>query len=388
MKKEKKFFIMGNPGNNIGDVAAMEGIVFGLKKFFKNCKIYVSYSGNPNTEDIDDYVEQYFHDENFFSKKSIIRLYFMTLFNQENNILTCIKDSDVIIFAPGACGLHKNNYEHWVKIMIMLKIVKKMNKIVMFHACSMGPFDKHINKIKKIISEVDIFTVRDETSIRYLNDIGISNVTFTGDSAMMVPSKLYFKDKKKILGITPIDFTKFAFESIKDKNNVIIQSFVDAINYMYHSKIIDEVYFISHIFNNHSEEYIVDVIIKRIDPNIKYKLIKHTSVIEAFKIYSKLYCCISARHHGGAFSLKNGVPSICIAYEHKAHGFFKQFDLDEYVIDAESLDSTILITKINELVKNYDYILKQIEKNIEIVEKRTFKNELILKEYICSINED
>ena len=139
MKKEKKFFIMGNPGNNIGDVAAMEGIVFGLKKVFKNCKIFVSYSGNPNTEDIDDYVEQYFHDENFFSKKSIVRLYFMTLFNQENNILTCIKDSDVIIFAPGACGFHKNNYEHWVKVMIMLKIVKKMNKIVMFHACSMGP---------------------------------------------------------------------------------------------------------------------------------------------------------------------------------------------------------------------------------------------------------
>ena len=105
-------------------------------------------------------------------------------------------------------------------------------------------------------------------------------------------------------------------------------------------------------------------------------------------MYSKLYCCISARHHGGAFSLKNGVPSICIAYEHKAHGFFKQFNLDEYVIDAESLNSKILITKINELVENYDYILKQIDKNIKVVEKRTFNNELMLKEYIYSTNGD
>ena len=72
MQNKTTFFIIGNPGNNIGDISALEGMIYGLKKFIPNSNIYVSYSNYINIENIKENVNQFFKDEKFFSSKSFL----------------------------------------------------------------------------------------------------------------------------------------------------------------------------------------------------------------------------------------------------------------------------------------------------------------------------
>lgn len=52
-------FIVNNPGNNIGDEAALKGIVYGLKNINSNIVISLSNTGIVNLESIQDKIKKY-----------------------------------------------------------------------------------------------------------------------------------------------------------------------------------------------------------------------------------------------------------------------------------------------------------------------------------------
>lgn len=383
--KKNKFFIMGNPGTNIGDVAAMYGIVYGLKNFFPDSQLSVSYSGNADISGIQKKVNCFYRDEDIFSKRGIISLLLDLLLRIKKPFIHDLKTADAVIFAPGACGLHKYNYNHWIKLYITILLLKSRKNIIVFHGCSMGPFNAHLYLLKKILNKADLIMLRDRTSVQKLTkmQLNVSKYLVTGDSAMIIQTeKRKTAVKEKVVGIIPMDFSRMSVNHVSNENERMIKCFADAVNYLYRQYEISKIHFISHIPGDRKEQQIIKRIIKQIHFKIKYEIINHTSPLDALKEYEKLYFCISARHHGGAFALKMGVPSICIAYEHKAFGFYRQYNLEEYVIDIKKLTSDSLINCLDKGIENYSVIEEKIQKNNKAVRNNALKNTQNIKKVL------
>ncbi len=377
------YFVLGNPGGNIGDVAAMYGIVFGLKAINPNCIINLSHSDTPDVSSISNMVENFYRDEDFFSQNKFFKFLIDYVIGKKSSLILSLKNADTIVFAPGACGLHKDNYGHWWKVFLFVSFFKLNKKKIVFHGCSMGPFSGHKILFNVITSLTDLITLRDSTSLSFLAEYkaDLSRFVLAGDSAMLIPSPVIkHSSKEKIIGITPIDFSKMPFPALKDKTDVVVTSLSDTINYIYSKYQISKFHFISHIYNNIGEERVVNRVIERLNKGISVEIVNHTSPIEAFEEYSKLFFCISARHHGGAFALKMCTPAICIAYEHKARGFFKQYRLENYVIEMEDLNSEYLINKVDSLISN----VEEIKEKLEVGQDDVYKRALTTPQMICN----
>lgn len=383
--RKSVFFIMGNPGTNIGDVAAMYGIVYGLKENFPDSRLSVSYSGNADISGIQKDVNCFYRDEDIFSKKGIIGLSLDLLLKIKKPYIHDLKNADMVIFAPGACGLHKYNYGHWIKLYITMLLLKNKKNFIVFHGCSMGPFDSHLYLLKKILNKPDLIMLRDRTSVQEFRKVrmDVSRYPVTGDSAMIIKTeKRKTTVKEKIVGIIPMDFSRMSVNHVSSENERMIKCFADVVNYLYRRYEISKIHIISHIPEDKKEQQIIKRIINQINFKIKCEIINHTSPIDMFKEYENLYFCISARHHGGAFALKMGVPSICIAYEHKAFGFYKQYGLEEYVIDINKLTSDSLISCLDKGIENYSVIEEKILKSNEAARNNALKNTQNIKKLL------
>ncbi len=374
MQNKTTFFIIGNPGNNIGDISALEGMIYGLKKFIPNSNIYVSYSNYINIENIKENVNQFFKDEKFFSSKSFLLFFILFALGIKNDLNRAIRKTDIIIFAPGACGLHEKNFLHWIKILFFVICFKRLKKKIVFHACSMGPFSSHKNILSSILKRIDLITLRDKTSLKYLKDFGISisNITIAADSALMIPTERSFNrilTDSLSIGLTPVDMDDFNFEGLDKKNTLQIDCYVNVILYLSQQYKINEIRFLKHIINSEKEDAMINKIERKLSlSGINTVILNSKTPEEAFAEYSKLDFCISARHHGGAFSLKSGVPAICIGYEHKALGFFEQCNLDDYVIDISNLSVDGLKEKVDLLLSKYKEVVEIIEQNMPVME--------------------
>lgn len=96
--------------------------------------------------------------------------------------------------------------------------------------------------------------------------------------------------------------------------------------------------------------------------------------IEMKSIINELDFLISGRMHATISAFNSGIPSICLSYVDKFEGLFKYFNLtpEEFILNYKEGEN--LVDKLNYLLKNYDYIIKQISSNLLKVKKLAREN--------------
>jgi polysaccharide pyruvyl transferase WcaK-like protein len=79
------------------------------------------------------------------------------------------------------------------------------------------------------------------------------------------------------------------------------------------------------------------------------------------------------KHHPIIFSMAGAVPTISVAFEsyanHKNIGAMSLFGQSEYALEYTALDNGVFDDKLSYLLKNKDFISKQILEKIQIFEK-------------------
>ncbi|MNV68500.1 colanic acid biosynthesis protein [compost metagenome] len=77
---------------------------------------------------------------------------------------------------------------------------------------------------------------------------------------------------------------------------------------------------------------------------------------------------IGTRFHSVIFSQIMGVPSIAIAYGgNKSRGIMRELDLEEFVVDIESISSDVLSSMMSNLEKNKDAYINNLNKSKSVI---------------------
>jgi polysaccharide pyruvyl transferase WcaK-like protein len=78
---------------------------------------------------------------------------------------------------------------------------------------------------------------------------------------------------------------------------------------------------------------------------------------------------ISAKMHPAVLALSEGVPTLCIAYDHKQTGLFDSLDLSECVLPIYEFSKEKLLSKISYVWDNRDKIRAELDARTPVIQE-------------------
>lgn len=312
-------------------------------------------------------------------------------------------NADVIISAPGGPyfgDLYAASHEIQEHLLHIL-LSKFLGKPVMIYGPSMGPFKAHWRNIirRQILKNVEIISLRDPISFYYLKDLKLTRplIYLTADSALqdivkvnedqiieimiaenIIASKKDLKNKF-LVGITPTG-ASWNYRNVKNpaqKQKKYNRIMANTINYLidkYSAKVI----FFPQLYGNSNDMPLINQIVNMVDEKDEIKILSNRWNSEIQQaIISQMDLFIGNRYHSVIFALKSAVPTVCLAYEHKAIAVMNTVKLSNYVIKINDLTYEILIDRIEQLWRERKKIRKTLESQIKVIRNNSLINSLL-----------
>ncbi len=408
-----KIVITNSHGNNRGDEAAQRSMINSLMMLIPNAEftvLTVSPDGLQLQENVR--ILRTFSASRKAGPFIILWTVFRSLgirlptFNKKREIFEAIEemaDADVIISAPGGPYFGDLYTSHEIQEHLLhICISKILRKPVMIYGPSMGPFKKRWRNIirKYILNKVEIITLRDHISKKYLDNLNLTNplIYLTTDSAfqdiidmdkdevesILLREKIknaQSKDvnKKLLIGITPAG-AEWNYRNSADPHekqeryNKIIAKTIDYLIDKFDATIV----FFPQLYGNSDDMPLINEIIKMVDKKDAVKVLSkrwNSEIQQA--IISQTDLVIGNRYHSVIFALKGKIPTVCLAYEHKSVGIMHMVGLDKFVININDLTYENLIVTIDQAWNQREKIRKGLNSQMEIVRKRSLVNSML-----------
>ncbi len=286
-------------------------------------------------------------------------------------LLNSISQSDLIIlvgggYLRGAGGLGDDiNY---LFIIYPILLEKLLNKTIVLHAQSIGPFGDRFQKFISgwVLKKVDLIITREEISTKLLENmqIPLAKIKRSVDAGFLFKTNIKTdlkkyginSSRKKSVGIT------VARKWLNNKNlqhayESEIAKFAD---YVISKKKLNVIFIpqvTSQLFDDDDRSVAKRIIVKMKEKSFVWGIEQEMSHYEIKSFYANMNYIVGTRFHSVIFSLTSYVPAVAIEYEHKTRGIMKDLDLTDWVIKLEDLTAERLIKKFDKLVlKQEEYI--------------------------------
>lgn len=309
----------------------------------------------------------------------MLKIYMLSKFSikkllKEQKEFEILNDSDLIVVCGGGF-LGGKKYDSLMHL-FQIYINTLFNKPVIVMGTSIEPMKKGIikNYTEKVLKRVDYIYAREIITYKYLETF------LPNDKFELIPDMAFMledlnKDNTKIqelkqryqyvCGITVRKWNFPNCANSKERMDNYINAIAKTIDYFY--KEVNTIFvFVPQVIVKNGND--TDVAYK-----VKEKLLNKESLIiieddispiEIKALISNFDIFIGTRMHSNIFATTMHVPTVAIAYEKKTNGIMKTVNLDEYVLNIDTLDAQELIAKIEKSIKNKEEIKKMLENRI------------------------
>jgi colanic acid/amylovoran biosynthesis protein len=374
---------------NIGDLALLEVLLKMLRKAYPNSHVVI-HSSEPNlhkkriADEIDEtiYYWSVFNNRSFLTRSGrvtqVIIYYFLERLNltflwpnmsRLKKLTSDYKNADVIVFVGGGYFRSKKTLTQILNLLAQITLVSysklyKNRKIIA--PVSFGPIaQKWLEVINaKVISDLDVVTVREEVSFNLLKKYKVNNLFLSSDHALLVENNSFIKKKKRlIIGFTIKNWLGTEGQSYLEK------AYVDSL-----SKLSKEIgAWVQPVIQVDAPtfgDYDLSIS-KNISLAIERNGVKVLppkkiiSVKDALKTYSNLELLLGMRAHSNILSAVVGTPFVAVSYEHKTEGIAHDLGMDDYVIKCEDATSQNLYALLMKAYKNKIQLNKTIDTSLK-----------------------
>lgn len=291
------------------------------------------------------------------------------------------------IFVKGGGFIHAYGektapYLMWY-FLFYVRLAQKLNKKVVFFPNSFGPFQGVTveQQVRSVFNKLDLTYARENVSAislgQLLNkkvpvemDLGFFLQKGNQNEAEKILKKYNLSKEDKIIGIT---IRPWRFPGLSHPEELYQKYITSVAELVKH--ITDEGYKVALCNqslgpNSHEDDRnaIRDLLKKVNHPNVIW--INENLPCDLLKaVYSNFYFYVGTRFHSIIFSLTSLVPAIAIGYGgNKAKGIMNDFNLDQYVIQIQDVESEQLINMFDDAIENYDDIKESLSKSMNLVE--------------------
>lgn len=353
--KDCDFVLTGYYGhNNMGDTALLFMIINNITEKNKNYKICV-LAKNPKK-----------------LQKSIDSCFANIITKSRFNVFhvkKAIKTSKALVFGGGTLLQDNTSTRSLSYYAFLLKTAQKYGKKTILYANGIGPLylDKNIKKVKDVMQNITLATIRDETSYNMLSEMGIdvenSNIHFTTDEAITIKHNKYFDAyKKDFREYIKGDYIVISVRKWKDTGSTFFAEFAAAVDIICRETKLIPVYVVMEPKNDRALSEHLALL------NSKGYVIKsgESDIEKILTVVRSASVVISMRLHTTIFAAAFGVPMIGISYDPKVGSFLNQiFGNDDYTVDIKNFNKDILIEKFRALISYKGEIRTTVEEATE-----------------------
>jgi polysaccharide pyruvyl transferase WcaK-like protein len=377
--KKNKILMIGTLGqNNIGDELMGKQFIKLYQKLIPNSIFYLnSYKPKESKEE--------FHNDNcvFFDTNNPFMLAYL------------IFKSDFLVFAGGNIikELYTDYGSHQLatlyKINLLTKFASLLRKPIIYDQIGIGPLksDKSINLAKKILNRSDNITVRDLSSVNYIQDnLLTNNFEYIPDIAfnMNIPNKIFTIKSIKDVEYIGINLCR----NIENNSNweYIITQLSAAMSEIFRQN--NNIKFIgipmqSDYENNNDIQALLELKAQTDILNINFEIYHPKNHNDILKILDKTQIIIGSRLHLLILSTLKTIPFIPLEYDIKVLGFMKNLNLTKTLIPINNeFQSSQITNNVLEITNNYSTYQQIYDKS-----KIKFKN-MIIQHFNTKPNEE
>lgn len=287
-----------------------------------------------------------------------------------------------------------------------IALAKILKKPVVIYAASIEPFKNKLWEIlgKYIINKVDLITLREERSYKYLQKIGVTKppMHVTTDLAFLLQSASpervkeimsiedINKNDEPLIGMTVSKgVSHWAFPELtnsEERYTKYIGVMAKVVDYLV-DKLSAMIVFIPHSIAPYGEDRVVGMdIYEKVKDKHKTKVITNDYTSAEIKgIISQCDLVIGARTHSVILATSMCIPSILMAGSINKPGIISEILGQEEWVYNETLDFNTLTSKINKLWSNRDEIREELKPKAENMRERALYNGILVKELMDSL---
>lgn len=310
------------------------------------------------------------------------------LFSQKTyRTIKQFKEADAVFVKGGgfihAYGERTAPYLMWY-FLFYVRLAQKLKKKVVFLPNSFGPFEGFTVKrqVKNVFKKLDLVYAREHVSSESLGNLLNKKIPIEMDlgfflkqkhksEAEKILKKYKLEENEKIIGVTIRPWRFPGHSNPIELYDKYIDSIVKVTEH-----IIDSGYRVAFCNqslgpNSHEDDRnAIKAVLTKIEGDKAVWINENMPCPVLKSVYSNFHFFIGTRFHSIIFSLTSLVPSIAIGYGgNKAKGIMGDFNLNEYVIQIDKVDSSTLIQKFDQAIKEYDRIKKQLSSSMKLVEQ-------------------
>ena len=287
-------------------------------------------------------------------------------------------------YSKGFIGIYTIYYQ-----LFHIRLGLAMKKNVFIMPNSYGPFvNKYSKKIvNKTLDKCRLVTARESISSSSKTNTLNRNIELFPDLAFFLDknnSKYNFKKlfnsyginlkKDRIVAITVRPYRFYSYDNPEKKYYDYKKSFVEFIEYLTSDNY--KVFLVVHTRaeNEHeNDEACIDDIIKMVKNKQNVYKIKDDTMncYDLKKLYGYCKYMIGTRFHSVIFSIEQFIPCVAVTYGgNKGDGIMKDLGLEEYSIKIGELNSKLLISTFNKMVKDKKNINTKINNYLNYSKKK------------------
>ncbi|NLM45151.1 MAG: polysaccharide pyruvyl transferase CsaB [Clostridiales bacterium] len=351
----KKIVISGYYGfGNSGDEAILKSIVRDFREVDPNIDI-TALSNNPGKT------------SNEYNINAVNRL-------NVKNIAKAIKSCDLLISGGGSLLQDMTSTRSLLYYLSIIKIGLMFNKKIMLYANGIGPINSltNIKRVKRVIDNVNLITLREPESYNELIRMGISKprIIVTADP---------------VLTTTPVDEDKvdeiFKEEGIHENGSYIG---VNIRKWKYSNDLESQLAIsLEYIYSNYKlmpifiPMYQSDIDVIKITGEkmrIPYKILSKTyEPEELIGIISHMKLVIAMRLHTLIYSSITATPMAGLIYDPKVKGYLDYIG-QRAAGNVENISSEMIIARVREIMDNYSDNKNKLENIMKDMKKKAKEN--------------
>ena len=310
-------------------------------------------------------------------------------------------DADLVV-STGGMFLTDNYFPSKYAILWELLFAKALGKTVVLYAQTIGPFnnEKLRSRASWVFNRLDLITTRDAESKALLEDLGVNEtpVKFTADAAFSMgdeppetkpiqcstgnppeePSSSDLTISISVRAWSHIDRTggQDAYEQvIAQTADWLIEEHDAHVRFVstctgwagYHTD--DRIPALS----------IIGLMQHGVSDRVSVDMHEYTPH-DLVDRYRQMDLHIGTRMHSNILAMLAETPVVAIAYEFKTAGLMRQFDLEDYLTNIDTVDTESLTTLVDKALDNRNELSNRIASNLPTQKSRSRNTATLIEE--------
>lgn len=313
----------------------------------------------------------------------LVRMGFKGLYRSQ--ILNEMKNCDLVVsysdenFKEAASYLPLNIYWilTWWSMLVSrtwdVLVAKYFGKPVVMFPNSVGPFRTLIGRFisKRALKSCNIVLVREPISYKIVESLGCDipsiltfDTTWTFRSVKSSPVKV---DSRPAVGVSLGFYAQvFSEDEIEKQTRVFAETFDEAIRrFGFH------IFFVPHYISGfrYDDLEISKMVVQKMERKGKAEILEIESADEFKAFLDDMDLVVSAKMHPAVLALSGGVPTLCIAYDHKQTGLFDSLGMSECVLPIYEFSKERLLSKISSVWKNSNEIRAKLVARVPAIQQ-------------------